>query len=168
MRLLPALFALWLTLPAALPAQRLAVSPFPSIDQTHEPPAPRLAPPEPDLPQLVMGGILGGAAGLAAGAMVGRQIGDEGCEDCWADEVFWGAVVGASVGLATGVHLANGRRGSLANAALASLVIGAGGLLAAGLADGPALLLAIPIFQIAGAITIEREGRPEQDPDDPI
>ena len=69
---------------------------------------------------------------------------------------FYAAMAGESLGVPVAVHLANGRRGRSGGAILTSLAIGAGGLGAAILCDEPALLLAIPVGQIASAVAIER------------
>lgn len=58
------------------------------------------------------------------------------------------------MGIATGVHLANGRRGSLPLGALASAGILAVGLVAS--SEQPELALVVPIGQIVGAVNVER------------
>jgi hypothetical protein len=108
-----------------------------------------------DVPKLALGGVIGGTAGMFAGAIVGHRFESSPCEDCfWA--ALYGALVGESIGSALGVHLANDRRGpALAEMAL-SLGIGTVGLAAAARGNSGAILLAIPVTQIASAIALER------------
>jgi len=144
---------------ARLPAQRLAVSQFPSAHPSlalDADPAPARDPVPPkgvDVPKLVLGGVLGGTAGLFAGALVGHRFDTAPCEDC-IEGAFYGALVGEAVGAALGVHLANGGRGHVLPILGVSVGIAALGYgLAA--ADHGQFMIAVPIAQIASAIGIE-------------
>jgi len=100
-----------------------------------------------------MGGIVGGTAGLFAGALVGHRFEGSLREDCfWA--ALYGALVGESIGTALGVHLANDREGPVLAEMALSLGIGVPGLRTAAYGSG-AILLAIPVTQIASAIALE-------------
>lgn len=107
-----------------------------------------------DEAKLAFAGAIGAVVGLTIGAVALRS---RSCDelDCWVP-AFYAAMAGESLGVPVAVHLANGRRGRSGGAILASLAIGAGGLGAAILCDEPALLLAIPVGQIASAVAIER------------
>jgi len=153
------LLLLVVTSAARLPAQRLAVSQFPSAHPSlalDADPAPARDPVPPkgvDVPKLVLGGVLGGTAGLFAGALVGHRFDTAPCEDC-IEGAFYGALVGEAVGAALGVHLANGGRGNVLPILGVSVGIAALGYgLAA--ADHGQFMIAVPIAQIASAIGIE-------------
>jgi hypothetical protein len=131
-------------------------------------------------PRLVVGGLAGGAAGALAGGLIAgglRALGpcddQDGCLDVYADWAVSGAFAGGSLLLPVGVHIANGRRGSLAPAMAASAAIGAGGLAAFwaiqnnrtdewghDLRNADALtaltIIATPALQLASSILIER------------
>jgi hypothetical protein len=66
------------------------------------------------------------------------------------------ATAGVTIGIPTGVHLANSRRGSYLKGLLGSTAIAAAGWGVAALADDARWLLAIPVAQITGAVLIER------------
>ena len=83
------------------------------------------------------------------------------CEDCAIVGAIYGLVAGASSGIPLGVHFTNGRRGKLLPSLLASLAIGGAGLGAAIAAAEPAVMLAVPVLQLASAIAIERGTRRE-------
>ena len=100
-------------------------------------------------------GILGAVGGLAAGALIGHQFDTHPCDDC-AEFALLGAFTGATVGAPLAVHLSNQRRGRLGPAILASFGIGIGTFAAARAVHDARLLLAVPILQVASAITIER------------
>jgi hypothetical protein len=144
---------------ARLPAQRLAVSQFPSahaslaLDADPAPARDPIPPEGVDVPKLVLGGVLGGTAGLFAGAVVGHRFDAAPCEDC-IEGALYGAFVGEAVGAALGVHLANGGRGDVLPMLGVSVGIAALGFgLAA--ADHAQFLIAVPIAQIASAIGLE-------------
>jgi hypothetical protein len=132
------------------------------------------------LPRLVVGGLAGGAAGALAGGLITgglRALGpcddQDGCLDVYADWAVSGAFAGGSLLLPVGVHIANGRRGSLAPAMAASAAIGAGGLAAwwaiqnnltdewgndlrAADALTALTVIATPALQLASSVLIER------------
>lgn len=172
MRLAVALVIALTTLAAPLPAaaQRLASNPFPRtelastapVGQTT--PGPTTAAPtaaiaagapdtDGDVAGMILGAVTLGTAGFFAGAMIGDRF--PPCEDC-IEGAFYGALAGESLAIPTGVHLANHSRGNLGSSMAASLGIGALGVGAATLTDNWSLLLAIPVFQIAASIGIER------------
>ncbi len=64
----------------------------------------------------VIGGAVGGMVGWGVGALVGYQIGSRDCtgDRCQLESVLWGGAAGGTLGLAAGVHLANGRQGNFA------------------------------------------------------
>lgn len=164
MRFLPILLVL-LALPPAVSAQRLRAPAFPRLEMAAAAPAPPPLPGtgarssddgEADTGTLVIGGLLGGLGGLYAGALLGANLGGQNCEDCGLAEAFYGAAIGSALGIAGGVHLANGRQGSFGHSALATLAIAGGGILAATTTGEAAILLAVPIGQIAAAVGIER------------
>lgn len=143
----------------ALGAQRIPPNPFPRAELAPATPlrtqaAMGVASGGGDEAKLAFAGAIGAVAGLVVGAVSFRS---RSCDelDCWGP-AFYAAMAGESLGVPVAVHLANGRRGRSGGAILTSLAIGAGGLGAAILCDEPALLLAIPVGQIASAVAIER------------
>ena len=68
---------------------------------------------------------------------------------------LYGLAAGVSSGIPLGVHFSNGGRGDHLPSLLASLAIGGAGLGLAIAANEPALLLAVPVLQLASAIGIE-------------
>jgi hypothetical protein len=170
---------------AALPVATLAQSPAPPgseprgpvrVESTFVPvAAPTLGPPVPAVegaderpeagrhgtPRLVLGGAVGGALGLFGGMIGGALLDgrDERCRDnCFGPGIMLGTAIGEAAGVAMGVHLANGRRGNAGTSILASTAILAGGVLVGVGADSPAVILAIPLAQLATSIAIERAG----------
>ncbi len=107
----------------------------------------------PDTPRvkMVMGGLLGGGLGALVGYQLGRsgRSGDVGAEVA-------GASLGSAVGIPLGVHIANGRRGSLLVEEAVSLGIALIALRAAGPdADAVPLLVAAPLVSLGASIVIE-------------
>jgi hypothetical protein len=100
------------------------------------------------------GGLLGGLAGAVLAGCSG-----EGC----AGPVIVGAVVGGTLTLPLGVHLAEGRRGSLAASTLASVGIAAAGVAATALTRADVahqgIWVLVPVGQMVAAIAIERRAR---------
>ena len=115
-----------------------------------------------DAGKMALGGVFLGAGGFLSGALIGDRFQRSPCEDC-IEGAFYGALVGESLAIPLGVHLANGRRGQVAPAVGASSGIGAAGVGAALLTDQWGILLAIPVLQLASSIVIERHtaGRAE-------
>ena len=114
-------------------------------------------------------GLLGGGIGLVAGGLLGALIGGNDSDDpdeAWVNALqgsVIGATIGESIGLASGVHLANDRRGNFVLGTVASLAIGAAGAaLVFENQDPPAapiILAATPIAQLIATIMIERRAR---------
>lgn len=107
---------------------------------------------------LALGGVVGGGVGMFAGMFAGALLdgpADEDCIDfCFGPGLILGTLAGEALGIAAGVHLANGRRGSLPKSALTSA-----GILAVGLVAGnnvPEMLVVVPVSQIVASITVER------------
>ncbi|HEX2076887.1 MAG TPA: hypothetical protein VHG08_04235 [Longimicrobium sp.] len=120
----------------------------------------QLAQPEEGRPALwlVAGGVAGGGVGMIAGMFIGGVLdgpADEDCIDfCFGPGLILGTLVGETAGIALGVHLANGRRGSLPIGMLASAgMLVLGGLIAL---EAPEVILVLPAAQIIGAIRAER------------
>ena len=150
---------LLLTAAGSLPAQRLERSPLPSIDEPENRRPQSLgkqAPPPTDIGWLIGGGLLAGATGGVAGMFAGAMLTSNACEDCAIVGAVYGLAAGVSSGIPLGVHFSNGGRGDLLPSLLASLAIGGAGLGLAIAADEPAVLLAVPVLQLASAIGIER------------
>jgi len=153
--------------PGHLAGQRLAPNPFPRAElglRVNQPATPSAAAADLGMAArtsggnvggMILGGVGLGAAGLFGGALIGDRFQRFPCEDC-IEGAFYGALAGESLAIPLGVHLANHRRGNLAPALAASLGIGALGLGAAAVTDQWGILLAIPVFQVAASIGIER------------
>jgi hypothetical protein len=121
---------------------------------------------------LAMGGVLGAGAGVLAGGVLGGALGfalthcdhQDGCAGDYANWAFNGAVVGSSVLIPLGVHLANGRQGRAVPALLGSAALGAVGLgvfWGVQKSEGPdalmaASLIATPALQLLSSAAIER------------
>lgn len=96
---------------------------------------------------LVGGGIVGGMVGLGVGIAAGMtrfQVSD--CDLACFGDVFSIVIIAESLGVARGVHLADGREGSFGRRALVSTGVGLVGAGAAFYGGGPVLLL-IPVVQ---------------------
>jgi hypothetical protein len=110
---------------------------------------------------LATGGVVGGGLGLFTGMLAGALI-DQGAdtdcrEICFGPGLIIGGLLGEAAGLALGVHVVNGGRGSLALDILTSTaILGAGLFLGQDSFGGGAILIAIPVAQIVGTITMER------------
>ena len=109
----------------------------------------------------VGGGIAGGTVGVFGGMLAGVAFAHTGrCvgEDCSLGRALAGAAVGEAIGLAAGAHLGSARRGNLALAVLTSVAIGATGALALTHPSraAPAIVLAIPVLQLAAVLALER------------
>ena len=144
----------------SLCAQRIAASPFPSISDATAPGTGGVTQ-EQRSDQvgrgwLIGGGLLAGAAGGVAVMYTGAMLTANECEDCAIVGAVYGLVAGVSSGIPVGVHFSNGGRGKLLPSLLASLAIGGAGLGLAIAADEPAVMLAVPVLQLASAIAIER------------
>jgi len=121
-------------------------------------PAPRSSPDWTYVALPVFTGALGGALGGLVGGLAGAGIGEAAeCTsfDCLAYPAF-GAIVGETVGLSSGVYLGTDRRGSYALTLLGGMAGTAVGLGVVGAADDPLALLAVPVVQFAVTIPIAR------------
>ncbi|MBK6423326.1 MAG: hypothetical protein IPF77_14140 [Gemmatimonadetes bacterium] len=109
---------------------------------------------------MVLAGVTSGAIGLAGGGLIGSAVGGGnaicGDDACGLEEAVYGAIIGESVALPLGVHLANRRRGNYGLSLLASVGIGALGILAVDSSNDGWPLLAVPIGQLVSSILIER------------
>ncbi len=109
----------------------------------------------------VLAGIGLGAAGFLAGGLIGGALSyDSDTEYSGLAGAFIGSQIGGTLGMATGAHLGNHRRGNLALDFLTGAAIwGAGiGLVVASqdATVGPAVFVVIPIAQILGTVAVER------------
>jgi hypothetical protein len=120
-----------------------------------------------------LAGVGAAAVGSAVGAYLGYDLDYEvfhwgfanGCEDPGLLGILGGWFVGSALTTPLAVHLANGRRGSLASAYFpAAVIAGAGlaGLLVIGSPEGGIFLLAAPAAQVLSAVVTERRPRPER------
>jgi hypothetical protein len=145
----------------SLCAQRIAASPFPSISEATVPGGRAVNQGERGdrvgTGWLIGGGLLAGATGGVAVMYTGAMLTANECEDCAIVGAVYGLVAGVSSGIPVGVHFSNGGRGKLLPSLLASLAIGGAGLGLAIAADQPAVMLAVPVLQLASAIAIERK-----------
>jgi hypothetical protein len=103
-------------------------------------------------------GVVGGAAGLFGGGIVGVSLsGASNCDSfCGLGYMFYGALIGETVGLSSGVYLGTERRGSYLLTLLGGALGTAGVIALASQVDGPALLVAGPAVQLAVTIPIAR------------
>jgi len=105
----------------------------------------------------VVGGLLGGVVGGFAGAAIGAA----GCQSsgyldfsCLGRGAM-GFLVGEIIGVATGAHLGNGRRGNWARDLAASLVLAVGGLGVASIDGSPGPFLLAAAIQVGGTVAVE-------------
>jgi hypothetical protein len=109
---------------------------------------------------MIVGGLAGGTIGFFAGGYAGFALdgGNRVCGDdpCGVEGALWGVVLGESVVLPLGVHIANGRRGNYGTELLTSVGIAVGGVMLAAASDSGIPLLLVPIAQIASGIAIEK------------
>jgi hypothetical protein len=113
----------------------------------------------------ILFGALAGAGGFYVGGLLGSKLSDE-CDDaydlCLEEGTVLGAAGGGTLGLAVGVHMGNGRQGSLGKDLLVASGIWAVGVaLALGLSDASeetsvGILVAIPILQLGATVAVER------------
>ncbi len=112
--------------------------------------------------KMVVGGLIGGAAGLYLGGVFGANLGGGGLNgddlrgggfDDLANALLFGAL-GESLGMALGIHLANGRRGSYWRDAIA--VAGTGILLLIPAASIDNAWVIVPVAQLWSGIVVER------------
>jgi hypothetical protein len=102
----------------------------------------------------VVGGGVGLVGGMAAGALAQKAVDGNCTRDCSMLGIVLGGLAGEALGMSAGVHLANGRRGSLPLGMLTSA-----GILTVGLVAGnniPIMLLLVPVGQLIGTVTVER------------
>jgi len=108
----------------------------------------------------IAAGLLAGTIGFFGGGLVGAKI-DQASSDGYEEwDGIYGFLIGAPIGesllLPVGVHLANGRRGNLPLALLASVGIAGTGIALAASAGDAKILVAIPIAQLLACTAIER------------
>jgi zinc-ribbon domain len=108
----------------------------------------------------ITAGLVMGTIGFFGGALVGYEI-DKITADYEGEwDGFGGVIIGAPIGesllLPVGVHLANGRRGNLPLALLASFGIAGTGIAVAASSGDAKILVAIPIAQLLACTAIER------------
>ena len=109
--------------------------------------------------RLILGGLAAGAVGFFAGGYVGALIADDASADEFAalGGFATGAVIGETIGVPLGVHLANRRQGKLLPSVFASAGISAIALFAATRGeDHLEYLVAVPLIQLVTSIAIER------------
>ncbi|MGH7455675.1 MAG: hypothetical protein ACRENG_30245, partial [bacterium] len=108
----------------------------------------------------IAAGLMAGTIGFFGGALVGYEIDKitSNYEGEWdgINGLIIGAPIGESLLLPVGVHQANGRRGNLPLAVLASIGIAGTGIALAASADNAKILVAIPIAQLLACSAIER------------
>gem|GEM_PF-3427892 len=97
----------------------------------------------------MLAGVLGAVAGRAVAAENDASLGGR----------FFGASLGAGIGIPVGVHLANGRRGRLVPAELASVVWTVALFSVASEDNSVLLLAAAPAGALAASVMIERRPR---------
>ncbi len=118
------------------------------------------SPPGAGVPGMVLAGVSAGAIGVFGGGFIGSAVGGGnaicGDDACGLEEAVYGAILGESVTLPLGVHLANRRRGNYGLSLLASVGIGALGILAVDASNDGWPLLAVPVGQLVTSILIER------------
>lgn len=107
---------------------------------------------------VAVGGAAGGAVGFLGGLAVGAMFGEATSGDCRGycslDAMAYAGLAGEALGVALGVHYANGREGSLPGGLLVSA-----GVLGVGVAarrELPMPWLIVPAAQILGAMLVER------------
>lgn len=108
---------------------------------------------------MVLGGLALGAAGFFGGGYLGAILADRSSDLEFAALTGFavGAVIGETIGLPLGVHLANKGRGEYAPSLLVSAGIAAVGLaLASSGDDHLEYLIPVPIIQLIASIAIER------------
>ena len=116
--------------------------------------------------------FLGGLAGVVSwvpGAMLGAAAYEATHDNSHGDicglvYIVWGGLIGATAGMAAGVHLANHRRGNLGADLLTAFGVGAAGLILAAAASKsdngvPGIVWwAIPAAQVGFTVAVERWG----------
>ncbi len=112
---------------------------------------------------MIKGGLALGGLGLASGFFLSAELKDLNVyDDDVTDPFYIGSGMGA-LGLGTGVHLGNGRRGNWLLTTLASGVVGAAGAKIIVESDNKdALVVLVPAVQLVAAITLENLTTPGQ------
>ena len=111
---------------------------------------------------LILGGLIGGAVGFFAGGYAGAILNDSDNGDPDELDALTGFVVGAIIGetvtLPLGVHLANKRRGNFGQSLLASAAATAVGLFIATRGeDHPEAVIPFTIVQLGASVIIEQK-----------
>ena len=146
---------------------------MPVLPAPAPPPAPPTITPPPardvrgeqrvSVPVMALGGLAGNALGVLVGLSVGLAFDDgesgeecpDGCLGTWGTASL---LAGETLGTVLGVHVANGRRGSLARGLLTATGIGVVGALAA--TREPDVFVVVPLSQFVGAIWVEAATTP--------
>ncbi|MEX2609264.1 MAG: hypothetical protein WEA24_04900 [Gemmatimonadota bacterium] len=110
-------------------------------------------------PDLIMAAFLGAVGGMALGAWIGPELGNQESLGRLAGFVF-GMLAGSAVGPPLAVHLANDRRGSLAQGIGAGVVVAAAGIGGVALTHSVIPLLIVPAVQMGVAVSVERRTSP--------
>lgn len=162
MRIVPALVVL--TLVGGLGSSRLAgqglsqarlgaSTPARIVDRV--PSAPR-EPGQARSTSMAFGGTVGGVTGFMAGALVASGLSRNcGGEFCGLGAAFMGGLIGETLAIPLGVHLANRSQGNFGTALAGSVVSGAAALLLLDATDEGTFVLAIPLAQIVTSVLIE-------------
>ncbi len=127
-------------------------------------------PPSPATSYLYGAGL--GIGGFLVGGLIGGVLATDctGHDQCELEAAFYGAAIGGTLGMATGVHLGNDRRGLLWLDMLTGAAIwGVGYAIAAGSGWDSTVttitFIAIPITQLVSTVAVERAAGRARDPD---
>jgi ABC-type uncharacterized transport system permease subunit len=111
----------------------------------------------------IVGGLVLGGVGFVLGAGIAAAV----AQDCTSSEysvweaAFYGAAAGGTLGMATGVHLGNGRRGNLLLDLLTAAAVWGIGIGIAAASDWNntvtrVAFVSIPVAQLTATIAVER------------
>jgi hypothetical protein len=135
----------------------LAAPQAPTLALDHSLPLKGAVPADPVM--LTMAGLVGSAAGVFGGGYLGYQIdrqSEDVCDYCGLTGLLLGAAVGSAVLTPLAVHAANGGRGDLGDALVASSVITGAGMVLTIMTNSGEVLIAVPIAAIIGSVVTER------------
>ncbi|MGE0352421.1 MAG: hypothetical protein AB7I33_05155 [Gemmatimonadales bacterium] len=127
----------------------------PAMSNDRAPSAPR-QPGQARSTSMAFGGTVGGVTGFMAGALVASGLSRNcGGEFCGLEAAFLGGLIGETLAIPLGVHLANRSRGNFGTALAGSVVSGAAALLLLDATGEGALVLAVPLAQIVTSVLVE-------------